>query len=311
MTRAARSRNTYIVLGIIIVGLSLYVAFRQRDRMQYSIPSLEPLNAREIKALEIEQAGEMIKLVRAGETWQIQPEGYRADPVAIREMLKTVTELKLTELVSVTGNYGRYDLEEKSRIRVTAYKNDEVLRLFHVGKRSPNYNHTFIRMEGDDRVFQSPGNLGAVFGLSVEGLRDRLVLSFDPEAITEIRAQGGGWAVKLIRTPEDSSQYQSSTGPTNRAAWSTKSGKAWDAETIEKLLNTLSDLKAFRYREQGDRDGEPVFTILLMGEKPYSLEVFARVDNLYPARSSESEYPFALFYPVTENIMSVFTGGRP
>jgi hypothetical protein len=248
--------------------------------------------------------------VRSGETWQIQPEGFRADRAAIEEMIKTVAELQLTELVSVTGNYSRYDLDEQSRIRVTAFKNDKVLRRFDLGKRSPTYNHTFIRIDGDDRVFQTPGNPGAVFGLSKDDLRDRLVLSFDPDTITEIRAEGPGWAVNLSRTPEETSQNQGFSGEKKRFSWRAETGEEWEAGLIDELLNTLSDLDAFRYREQGDRDGKPVFTILLKGKKPYTLEVFARQDNLYPARSSESEYPFTLFFAITENIITVFTGDR-
>ncbi len=46
MTRAARNRTTYIVLGILIVALSLYLVLRQRDRMQYTIPALKSLGSR-------------------------------------------------------------------------------------------------------------------------------------------------------------------------------------------------------------------------------------------------------------------------
>ena len=310
MTRAARNRITYIVLGIIIVVLSLYLALRQRDRMQYTLPRLEPLSALEVETLKIEQAGRILKIVRSEETWQIQPEGYRADRAAIEEMIKTVAELQLTELVSVTGNYSRYDLDEQSRIRVTAFKKEKVLRRFDLGKRSPNYNHTFIRIDGDDRVFQTPGNPGAVFGLSKDDLRDRLVLSFDPDTITEIRAEGPGWAVNISRTPEESRQEQNSAAVTPKVTWRAETGEVWEAELIDELLNTLSDLDAVRYREQEDRNGKPVFTITLTGQKPYTLEVFARQDNLYPARSSESEYPFALFFAITENIITFFTGDR-
>jgi hypothetical protein len=155
MTRADRSRTTYIVLGIIFVGLSLYIALRQRDRMQYTIPSLEPLRIREIERLEIEQSGGTITMERSGETWQILPEGYRADQAAIGEMLGFIAGLQLSDLASVTGNYNRYDLDDQSRVRVTAYKGGEVLRRFDQGKGSPSLNHTFIRINGDDRVNRS------------------------------------------------------------------------------------------------------------------------------------------------------------
>lgn len=310
MTRAARNRTTYIVLGILIVALSLYLVLRQRDRMQYTIPELNSLSAQEIEVLEIEQPGGVVTMARSGETWQIQPEGYRADPTAIGEMLKTVTDLRLTELVSVTGNYSRYDLDEQSRIRVTVFKHDKVLRSFDLGKRSPTYNHTFIRIDGDDRVFQTPGDPGGLFGLTKEDLRDRLVLSFDKDTITEIRAEGAGWTVNLIRTPKDSTEDQGFSGEKKRFTWRAETGEVWDAETIDELLNTLSALKAFRYREQGDREGDPVFSITLTGQKLYTLDFFARQDNTYPASSSESEYPFALFYAITENIINVFAENK-
>jgi hypothetical protein len=295
MTRSARNKYTYIVLGVLIVALSLYLVLRQRDRMQYAVPELSSLNAREIEALEIEKTGGVVKMIRSGETWQIQPEGYRVDPAAIGEMLKTAADLQLSELVSVTGNYGRYGLDQESRIRVTVFKNDKALRSFDLGKRSPTYSHTFIRINEDDRVFQIPKNPGAVFGLSKEDLRDRVVLSFDPDMITDIRAQGAGWTVTLIKMG---------------VAWSTKTGEPWETEKIDELLNTLSDLKAFRYREQEESDGNPVFSITLTGKKPYTIKVFARQDNAYPARSSENAYPFALFYAVTENIINIFAENR-
>ncbi len=293
MTRSARNRTTYIVLGILIVVLSLYLLLRQRDRIQYTVPKLIPLNTGEIEALEIEQPGGVVKMDRSGETWVIQPEGYRADPATIGEMLTTVADLQLTELVSVTGNYGRYGLDDQSRIRVTVIKNDRALRGFDVGKRSPTYNHTFVRIDGDDRVFQTPGNLGAVFGLSKEDLRDRLVLSFDPDTITKIKAEGAGWTVNLEK---------------KGVVWKTETGEEWETQTIDELLNTLSAFKAFQYREQGD--GGPVFSLTLTGSKLYTLEVFAREDNTYPARSSENAYPFTLFYAVTENIINVFAENR-
>jgi len=309
MTRDARNRTTYIVLGLLIVALSLYLVLRQRDRMQYTIPKLSSLSTREIEAVEIEQPGGVVKMVRSGETWQIQPEGYRVDPAAIGEMLKTAADLQLTELVSVTGNYSRYGLDEESRIRVTVFKNDKALRSFEMGKRSPTYNHTFIRIDGDDRVFQTPGNPGTAFGLSKEDLRDRLVLSFDPDTITEIRAEGTGWTVNLIRTVGDSREDQGSTGE-KKVTWRTETGEVWEAETIDELLTTLSALQAFRYRDQGDRDGDPVFSITLTGQKLYTLEIFARQDNTYPARSSENAYPFTLFYAVTENIINLFAENK-
>jgi hypothetical protein len=291
MTHASRNRTTYIVLIALIIILSLYLVLRQQDRIQYGIPQLNTLNTQEIDVLEIEQPDALVRLVRSGEIWQIQPEGYPGDPEVIGEMLKTAAAMELTELVSVTGNYARFGLDERARIRVTVYKDDKALRSFELGKRSSSYSHTFVRIERDERVFQTPGDPGAFFGLSGENLRDRSVLSFDPKTITSIRAQGDGWTVELEKTG---------------GSWATKSGQPWERETIQNLLATLSDLHAFAYTDQGGQAGKPVFSITANGSKTYTLEVFPRQGNLYPARSSENAYPFSLYFAVTENIMNTF-----
>ena len=291
MIRATRNRITYIVLTGLILLLSLYLALRQRDRMQYTIPELRALNAGEIGMLEIEQSGAAIQLVRSGGIWQIQPGDYPADPELIDQMLDTAATLELTDLVSVTGNYARFGLGERSRIRVTVYGDKKALRSFELGKSSPTYRQTFVRIEGDERVFQTPGDPAALLGVSGEDMRDRLVRSFDTETNTAIRAQGDGWTVELAKTG---------------ATWAAKSGEPWDSQTIEVLLATLSDLDAFNFSEPGSDSGNPVFAITLTGSKTYTLEVFPRQENLYPARSSETDYPFTLYYAVTENIISVF-----
>ena len=89
--------------------------------------------------------------------------------------------------------------------------------------------------------------------------------------------------------------------------WTDNSGEPVERETIEELLATLSDLDAFSYADPGRLEGAPVFSITLTGAKTYTLEVFPRRDNLYPARSSENAYPFNLYFAVTQNIMGAFT----
>jgi len=311
MNRTAGSRTTYIILGIIIAGLSLYIGLRKRDRMQYTIPNLETLTVREIDRLEIARDERAITIARSGESWHIQPAAYRAEPAAVGEMLSFIAGLKLSDLASVTGNYSRYDLDEQSRIRVTAYGGGELLRRFDLGKGSPSLNQTFIRIDGDDRVFQTWGNPGAVFGLSEEDLRDWLILSFDPEAITEIKVQGSDWTVNLTRSSAPSRGDANAAATTSAVTWRDEKGEVWPAEVIHALLDTLSGLDAFRYLQPGERLGSAIFTITLVGDRPYTLEVFPPKGNLYPARSSESKYPFALYNAVTATIMNAFSRGNP
>lgn len=290
MNRAGRIKTTYIVLIALVVLLSLYLILRSGDRIQYLIPRLDSLSV--IDEVEIGQGGETIRLVLAGERWKVQSEGYNVDPEIMLQILEIVRNLQLTDLVSVTGNYGAYDLDDSSRIQVAAFMDGKPLRSFNLGKRSPTYDHTYIKLADDDRVFQIPGDVRSLFGSTKEGLRDKTVLSFDKDSIGEIRTEEPGRTLALKLNRDDSS-------------WLANSGEVWDSSLVDKVLDLLSELTAFDFREPDDPDGDPVFSISLIGNEPHTLTIYEKRGNLYPARSSQTEYPFTLFYAISENIFSI------
>ena len=301
MTRAVRKRNTYFILGILIVILSLYIAFRSGDRLQYVIP--RPAILEGIDSLKIERSTDTVDIAQSGETWVIQPEGYPVNPATMDIILDTVAKLKLTELVSVTRNYGRFELDESNRIRITAFQDGTEVRTFDLGKRSPTYDHTFIRLSDDDRIFHSPGDLRSYFTNTREGYRDKTALSFDADKITQINIKEADRQVVLNRTKTDSSEGGS--GSLGSIAWVPEEGEAWDTNEVEEVLGTLSSLQAYAYRDENERDGTPIFSISLLGDEEYSLSFYERQENLYPARSSQNDYPFTLFYAISEIIMGI------
>lgn len=291
MTKAGRIKTTYIVLVGLIVILSLYLGLRSGDKVQYTIPALPALTG--IDEVTIEQPGATIDIALSGGVWLIRPEGYAADPDALKQVINTVSNPQITDLVSVTGNYGVYDLEESSRIRVSAYIHGEMVRAIDFGRRSPTYGHTFAKIDGDDRIFQIAGDIRPIFANSKEGFRDKTALSFDQRTIAVIRIQGSGESVDLVRDDAGSS-------------WKTRGGETWNSEAVDEALGTLSSLRVYNYRNVNDNDGDVVMSIELKGEEDYYITFYEKQGNFYPVRSSQSRYPFTLFYVVSENIMQAF-----
>ena len=297
MTKAERLKITYIILVSLIILLSLYLFLRQRDGINYAIPKLS--NSVDVDEIQIERSGKSIKIIYFGATWQIMPEGYRADPDSMDRLLEVITDLELSELVSVTGNYNRYNLDNPNLIRVSALKGGKITREFDLGKLSPTYDHTFIKLAGDDRVFQTPGDLIRLFSRAKEDFRDKTVLSFSKDTISRMEARSQSGAITLVKK---AGEDPSSTG----VEWQTNDGDAREAGPIESMLTTLSNLKAYSFDADAMAQGNPIFELTLVGGKTYTFTVFERQDNYYPARTSQSQYPFTLFYAITENIMGVF-----
>lgn len=298
MNRAGRLRATYVALCSIILLLTLYLVLRPRDRIQYSIPELTSLQG--VDEIHIERDGDLVQIVYFGTAWQIMPEGYRADPASMGALLAAMANLKLSELVSVTGNYAQYDLAEDDSIRVSGLKNGEAVRTFEIGKLSPTYDHTFIKMADDDRVFQTAGDLKRLFNRTREDLRDKLVLSFRKDLVTQIGAVSADIDITLERKVIDG-------GSDARVfAWSAGDGGEFDSTAIDDLLMTLSGLTAYSFMDPDSLSGDPIFHLTVSADKAYTLSFYEKRDNYYSVRSSQSEDPFRLFYAISEKIMNVF-----
>ena len=93
-------KKEFIILGVIIVALSVYLFQRSGDRTRYTLPEVPALAASEITKIEITRAGQSVVLVRKDERWVIDPPGVAAAPKSVQEMLEALTGLTLTALVA-------------------------------------------------------------------------------------------------------------------------------------------------------------------------------------------------------------------
>jgi hypothetical protein len=304
-------KKEYIILIVIIIALSSYLVFHKENKTHYTLPGTGNFKQEEISELTLTKTTSGITLAREDNRWFIEPQHFPADSGKVDNMLNAVSGLKLTALVSESGNYTIYELDDTKRIQVRAFYDDTSLLSLDIGKPASSFRHTFVRLEHDHRVYHAEGNLRNIFDTTVSMLRDKDVLTFD-EQVAEIYLKKGNDTLRLVRrdAPISVDMNQKPVEPPREPLnkWLTTDGQAVHDEEVDSMLSTLKNLTCDEFIEERNKEDftDPVYTITLKGLKEYTVSLFEKTDSKYPAVSSENDYPFFLSDWKAEKIMKEF-----
>ena len=317
-----KSKKEYIILIAAAAVLVLYLVFHQSDRTLYKLPEVTDLSEKEVTRIELTTPEETIELEKQVGKWIIKPQGYPAADSKIEKMLDTIQDFKLTALVSESENFARYQLTDDEKITVKAWADGELARIFDIGKAAPSHRHTFVKLPDDPNVYHASSNFRSKFNQSLEDLRDKTVLALNGEDIQTIAIEQPEQQLNIARTqtePEvtvspDDAEAAAET-PEKQApekpVWQDSQGNALAESDVEKLLDTLADLKCQSFIEDKQKSdfSDPIYTITLTGPETHKLSIFDKVTEngeKYPTISSGSDYPFYLSAHKAKNIMEVF-----
>ena len=299
-------KKEYIILILIIAGLSAYLLMRSSDRTLYQLPQIAGLEQKQITKIEISKEGQSIVLNKKDDKWYLDPPGYLVDANRVNDMLNVFATLALTALVSESEDYVRYDLHAGEKITVKAWQEDSLKRNFDIGKAASSFRHTFVKLNDDSRVFHARDNFRGKFDLSEDNLRDKSVLSFKITDIQEIQIDKDQTSLKLARTQIPAELAKSAQEKSENSApeamkpvWKSPDGKQADAISLNRLLTTLSKLSCDAYITDRKKDAfsDPIYKVKLKGIQNFQLDIFAKLetdDKNYPAVSSANDYPFFL-----------------
>ncbi len=305
-------KKEYILVILIIVGLSVFLIVQKSGRMRYELPEMEQIRTEDVSKMTIRKKDTEIVLVRDNGRWLIAPRNYPADQGMVARMIDAIGGLKLTALVSEIGNNPLYGLGDEKRIEAAVYQGETLLRKIDIGKVAPSYRHTFVRLAGEDRVFHASGNLRSDLDKTAATLRDRVVMKVEGE-ITGIVLKRGKEEMTLVKTagtapdhPDDGEEGGVKEKPP--ALWKTEDGKTVKEEAVSEIISTLSNLMCEDFIEGAEKDdfSSPVYTITLKGDQEYRISFFDKEENNYAAISSGSDYPFYISAWKAEKMMKPF-----
>ena len=300
-------KKEYVILSVVIIALGLYLFFRNTDRTTYTLPELPTVDAQTLTKIETKRGDQTVVLTRQDEDWFVSPGNYPADIGLVKRMLDVLGQLRVTALVSETQNYSRYELDKGQQIRATAYQDDKALLTFNIGKAAATMRHTHITLADDPNVYHAQGNFRHDFDQSVESLRDKSILAFNSDDITEFSIESGEQKVALTKitppaAPEDDDKATAPATDPEKAPevkWVTEEGQDVADSDTQRLLSALSRLKCQAYlTDQAKSDlANPAYRIRLNGAEESTLEIFDPADDTateFPARSSLRNDPFTL-----------------
>jgi len=279
----------YVALVLVIVAVGSYLYFKRTDRVHYDIPRLEEIDARAVTSLEISSWGGSVTLSRRGGEWVLSPSGYPADAQKARKLLHDVAALTLTDLVSDSKNYDRYDLGEKDRITVKAHAGARVLRQFVVGKTAPTSRHTYVMLPGNPSVYQAMDSFREDFQGDGASFRLRKVLGFSMDGITKVSVRAGSAEAAYSR-------QVSPDKPGKPAAWVNGSGKEASRPDMDLLVSSLSSLECSGFLDHLEKGGlgAPVAVVTLTGDREHSLSIYPETSGGVPLTSSGYDSVFTL-----------------
>ena len=311
-------KKEYLLLVVVIIGLGALLFYQKKGRTNYQLPALSVLEKRADRLL-IEKADELVDIRLVDGKWVLGTQHYRANTARIEKMVSEVKELKLTALISDKANYQLYELSPDKRLKVTLFKDDQILREIQIGKSSASLRQTYVMLKDDPKVYQALGNLKSNFFTSIADLRDKKVLEIAGEKLAGLdeivldRLEDGEHRLlKLVRVKSEpvADDVKSARTETPVISWQQESGVPVATDAVDRLLKNISTLQCESFIE--DRQPEafinPLYRIVIKGGgEEYSLSLLAPEDNKYPAISSYSQQPFWLPSWRAEKIIKEFS----
>ncbi|MCP3901562.1 MAG: DUF4340 domain-containing protein [Desulfobacteraceae bacterium] len=236
-------KKEYFLLIFAIIALSAYLFLHNRDQDSNLLPQITKIDETKIEHIEIIKHKKTINCFKDGGDWVVTKNKFLGDTQVIKEMLASIKNLTITTLISEKGNLKRYDLDKDKSIKVIAKDKNKVLREFTIGKTVSTQKHTFITLSNQNNVFHATGNLKRIFNKSIDNLRDKQIQKIDLAEIKSIKICKGS----LKKTITKKSLAEDNTEKPTQ--WITKDNTELNQESINALVETLSDLRCSSYIE--------------------------------------------------------------
>ena len=282
----------YIILAAIAALLLLYIIFRSAGNINYTLPEPDIFDEDKISRLTFQGSAVDLDFSRTDDQWLIEPEGWPAENSNLTAITKALADLKITDLISTSGNPEVYDLGEEQRILVKAYDRDKVIRELFVGKVSSTGIYTYIMLPGDDNVYSVRGNLPSRIS-DRKSMRDKRFLQIDRDSVTEM-VLSDGTAQKIVLYKDETTMWKSDSFDADDTA-------------VKNVVNTLDPLRCKSYLYETPA-GSPQWTVdFATGDGNVRLEIWPEAsDNIYPARCSQNGYFVNMTAYATEKLLGAF-----
>ncbi len=260
-------KNKLVISALIFVVLLAIVMMVSESPYETKVESFEgvlpTIEEATLDKIEITQETESFTVERRGEDWLITSPGeYTAESSWKSAVVEKLEGLKISRVASdKKEKHSNFEVDEKG-IRVKAFaKGQEVLSVI-VGKQTPDYRGTFIRLPDSERVLVVEGAFASSFKKKVKDWRNKFVYDLPKEEFNyiEFAAASSKYAFekKEIEVKQAAKEGEEAVAPVKETVWKLVGDEKFsvDKTRLESTLNTFAKL---RWAEVEDKPKELAF----------------------------------------------------
>ena len=247
-------KQVFIVLAVVVVLwvlAELLGGSRDDSENAFVLPALQ---MSEVDAITITRPSGAVSLHRVGDsTWTVN--GFRAAESTVQDFFTGLVESSEAELIA-TGStvHGRMGIDSVEGIFVRIENGGEQLASVVFGKQGRAYSTRYVRLEGQDYVYQYSGQLANAVDRSADDWRDKTILDITPDSIGRVVAQ---------RSDRDYTLNRQNDG------WVIGRGGAADSAAVHRMLTQYMSLQASGFATEAQIDSvdfsRPERSITLLG----------------------------------------------
>ncbi len=302
---AGKIKTEFLILGLVIVALSAMLIVRNQDHVGYDLPEISALDKDAVDRVEVTTGKNTLVMERSNKSWRMRKSGYKVDEDKIAQVLSTLADLKISTLVSQSGDYRRYGLDPDASISVRAFSGKREVRSLVIGKVVSSYRHTFVRFPDTKGVYHADESIRSRFEYSDSDWRDKKILRFETDEISSFSVTLGEKIATFTRSlpappaPVDGTSQPEAKAPGDAVIWKSDTLGLAPVKEVDALLTSLSNLSCQGFtpdRLKSTIDADAL-KITLRGNQEYILSVAREKDGeseIFPAYSATTSESFTL-----------------
>ena len=243
-----KAKTTVILFGVFVILLLFVYLFEgplsnKRQKKSAEVSFLFPeFEKKSVTKIEVKSPARSIVLENKGDVWLIaETDDFTADPQLVNDALNTIDGLLRDTIVS--KNPEKQEIFEVTPAKGIQVKvsdaNENILAHFYIGKTASDFFSSYLRKEASDEVLQVR-SITSTFDKEIKAWRDKSVLTFSPDTVTQLLLKTTTDEIVLERDEEGAWKI---TQPINAPA---------NNEMLTNILRTLSSLKALDFAKDYD-----------------------------------------------------------
>jgi hypothetical protein len=194
-----------VLILVLVVLAAVYGVVRLRGRRSAEpVPLFPGFNPGAAAGIYIKAGGGRVALEEHDGVWTVVSEdSLPADPAGVESILEKVKSFSRGDLISSNpAKRALYQVDTSGVWVGIVGASGDTLASFVVGKVGPDYQSSYVRATGSDDVILAAGYLRSMFDRGERTWQDRLIFSFEPGEITDIRIVKDTGSYAMSRTAE-------------------------------------------------------------------------------------------------------------